>query len=230
MLNRAEVERQHLEMADQMKEALSNGVAAIDASLQISVRDLKFLAQIPAFRRAVDSPTSITITPVSEIWAAFAFNKQVYDRIRWIDETGMERLQVDYIGGAVEVAPARDLQNRAGRYFFEDALRLNRGGIYISPLDLYVEGEELQAPYVPTVRFAAPIFDDKGSKRGILVLNYLAADLLHRFQDRSRVRDVAGWLVNQDGYWLRGPSPGEEFGFMFGRSDLTLPSRYPEVW
>jgi len=56
-----------------------------------------------------------------------------------------------------------------------------------------------------------------------VLLNYLGAELLARF-DKATV-DIADhtMLLSQDGYWLKSPKPEEDWGFMFGR-------HHPAAW
>jgi diguanylate cyclase (GGDEF)-like protein/PAS domain S-box-containing protein len=230
LLCRAEETRLHEELAAEMRDSLLIGRAAIDNTLQTSVKDLNYLSQQPILKSAIAAPIADNLASLSQYWVIFSNARQIYDRIRWIDEAGMERVQVDYAGSQASIAPPEALQNRSNRYFFLDAIGLNRNEVYISPLDLYIEGEAIQDPFAPTIRFGTPLFDSSGVKSGILVLNYQANDLLNRLQDRAKMRGVSAWLVNQDGYWLRGPDPKEDFGFMFSRNDLTLAARHPGAW
>jgi len=100
---------------------------------------------------------------------------------------------------------------------------MDRGELYLSPLDLNIEEGEIEEPLKPMVRFATPIFDKKEQKQGILVLNYLGDIILKRL--KTTLEEVIGktMMINSDGYWIIGPSPAFEWGFMYeNRKDITF--------
>jgi diguanylate cyclase (GGDEF)-like protein/PAS domain S-box-containing protein len=119
------------------------------------------------------------------------------------------------------------LQNKGKRYFFSDAFKLNPGEIFVSPLDLNIEGNQVEVPWKPMIRMGTPVFDQKNVKRGIVLLNYYGNELLERLRVLG---EKQLWLTNADGYWLLGPDNESEWGFMFKKQELTLANRYPEVW
>ena len=157
--------------------------------------------------------------------------KGIYNQVRILDADGMEALRVNYDGKHASIVPKQELQAKGHRYYFQDTFKLDRNAIYVSPLDLNVEHGAIEHPLKPTLRFATPIFDQKGHKRGILILNYLAERMLHSFNHSPRNTSTITMLINRDGYWLRGPRPEMEWGFMFAdRLNQTFAAAYPEVW
>ncbi|MEA5098025.1 MAG: EAL domain-containing protein [Burkholderiaceae bacterium] len=227
---RAEVDRLHTKHALDARQAVAVGGESISRTLQWISRDLRYLAQDVGVQQMLDNPGKKPLDDLIADWVSFSHNKQVYDKIRWIDENGMERLRINYAKPKPIVVPSRELQDKHERYFFSDTFKLDAGEIFVSPFDLNVENNQLEVPYKPTIRLGMPIFDSKGKKRGILLINYFATDLLSSFGQASRVGKNSAWLVNEDGYWLKGPAPDDEFGFMFGRKELTMAQRYPEAW
>lgn len=211
-------------------ETVQVGVVSINRSLEYVMQDVQVLYSNTDFRTMLDHPGKTNVDCVAADWIAFAEAKQAYQKIRWIDERGVERLRVNYADDRAYVVPEEKLLDRKGRYFFEDTNALKEGEMYVSPLDLNIENDRIEEPFVPTIRFGMPVFNSKGQKRGILLLNYYADTMLTRFEQLTGIRGNAAWLVNRDGYWLRGPSDPEEFGFMFDRNELSMAVRYPQVW
>ena len=145
----------------------------------------------------------------------FSANKKKYDQIRFIDNMGMEQFRIDF-SNAEAIAISKDrLQNKKNRYYFEDTFKLEKNNIYISPLDLNMEYGSVQVPIKPTLRFAKPVFNTNNEKIGILVLNYLADEVL----DRLRIirNDFFGELslLNSEGYYFINKDSSKEWGFMF---------------
>lgn len=206
------------------------GVVSINRSLEYVMQDARILYLDADFRRMINEPDKKNVDEVEGDWRAFAESKKVYHKIRWIDEKGMERLRVNYADGKAVIVPEKQLQNRSERYFFDDTNALKEGEMYVSPLDLNIEDNHIQEPFVPTIRFGMPVFNDKGEKRGILLLNYYASSMIDRFEQLTSMRGNAAWLVNQNGYWLKGPVDKDEFGFMFNKNELSMAFRYPAAW
>ncbi|RJX32350.1 MAG: hypothetical protein C4516_04430 [Oxalobacter sp.] len=225
-----ERERQHARHAHDAHEAVSLSLQPISRTIQAITRDLRYLADDVVMQQVLDNPTEERLATLAADWMSFSRNKQVYDKIRWIDQNGIERLRINYGRPRIIRVPASELEDKAKRYFFSDAFKLNAGEIFVSPLDLNVDKNEIELPYKPTIRLGTPVFDSRGRKRGILLINYLAVDLLATFDKSFRKNNQTGWLLNNDGYWLSGGNPDENFAFMFGRTEASLAHRYPEAW
>ena len=229
-IHRTELNRLHSKHAQDAHEAVSVGSESIGRSLQWITRDLRILSDDLSMRLMLDQPNEKNMASLAKDWISYSRNKLTYDKIRWIDETGMERLRVNYATPAPFRVTDNELQNKRERYFFSDTFKLKKGEIFVSPLDLNVELDEIELPYKPTIRLGMPVFDSNGNKRGILLINYLATDLLSLFGKSFPKEQHTGWLINQDGFWLRGPAVEDEFAFMFGRTEKTMAKRYPQAW
>ncbi len=152
-----------------------------------------------------------------------------YDQVRWIDEDGRERIRAQKEGTSSVLVPAERLQDKSSRYYFTEGMRLPRGAIYESPLDLNVENSRVELPYKPTIRVVSAVFDRNGQRRGVVVVNYLAAELLERLG--QILHDVPGetQILNEEGQWLLHPDPAQSWKFMFGAGD-GLAKQDPELW
>ena len=210
---------------------VKSGAGAISGSIESITRDLHYLASHRDLKRTINVPNSST--PIDQLAAdlmIFSQAKQTYDQLRWIDETGMERIRVDLIGGAAVNIAADKLQNKGKRYFFTDTFKLNPGEVFISPLDLNIEANAIELPYKPTLRLATPVSDVQGVKRGIVIINYYGRELLRAFAEASKEISDHAMLLNSEGYWLKSPKPEDEWGFMFKKPELSLAHRSPHAW
>jgi signal transduction histidine kinase len=106
---------------------------------------------------------------------------------------------------------------------------LDRGEVFVSPFDLNVEHEAIEKPLKPVIRFATPVFDRNSGKRGVLVLNYLGAALINKLIEVSINFPGTVFLLNKQGYFLHGPKPEDEWGFMFDKQ-RTIAADFPEEW
>lgn len=182
-------------------------------------RELKqFLATQPADPQGIQAD-----------YLVFCREKGLYDQVRFIDVAGMEVVRVNRNAGAPRIVPAAELQQKSERYYVQRALELNRGDVFVSPFDLNIEHEQIDQPLKPVIRFATPVFDASGRKRGVVVVNYLGERLLAQLQQLSEGFAGVVMLLNRDGFFLRGRNAAEEWGFMFG-NDRTFGESFPTAW
>ncbi|MCU7933845.1 MAG: EAL domain-containing protein [Candidatus Thiodiazotropha sp. (ex Dulcina madagascariensis)] len=164
-------------------------------------------------------------------WSYFTASKRIYDQVRFLDVQGMERVRINYDGKEVRAESSETLQSKAHRYYFKEGIQLDQGEIYASPLDLNVENNHIEMPVKPMLRVASPVFFE-GERRGLLILNFLAKDLLqqhtvHIGQSKGRLL-----MLNADGYYLRGLDASHEWGFMYPGTEraVRFQDRFPAVW
>lgn len=80
------------------------------------------------------------------------------------------------------------------------------------------------------LRAAIPLIDHQRNQRsGVLVLNYLATNLLTHFKEVMAESWGNPMMLNRDGYWLLSPRLEDEWGFMLG-TKTTFADRYPLAW
>jgi diguanylate cyclase (GGDEF)-like protein len=191
------------------------------------ISDLKYLSH--AYDTALISEDSLQ--SIVENWSVFSRNRGIYDQIRYIDANGDEQIRINLVDGKAYAVPKAELQNKADRYYFTDTIKLPAESIYISKLDLNVEREAVEVPFKPMIRFATPIYDYNGNVQGIIVLNYMAQDLLDRFRVYAENSYGEVVLINDDGYWVSSEDEAQNWHFMFeDQLGDSFASRYPEVW
>jgi signal transduction histidine kinase len=158
---------------------------------------------------------------------AFSVEHGEYDQIRYLDETGRERVRVD-MGG---IAPPGRLQDKGDRPYFQETMKLAPGQLYISSFDLNAERGRLERPIKPTFRLAAPVFDAAGRRRGVVVINCLGLQFLDRLKQVSPAYQHRLRVLNARGYWLHDADPANEWGFQLpGRSGRTMSLAAPSLW
>lgn len=142
----------------------------------------------------------------------------IYDQIRIIDNSGMEIIRVNYNQGSPFIVAEESLQDKSGRYYFENSIILDDNQVYMSPLDLNIENNEIEivdGKYKPMIRFATPINDLNGVKAGVLIINYLAENIFESLNELDLSEYSSFEVVNEDGYYLDAIDDSIEFGFMF---------------
>jgi diguanylate cyclase (GGDEF)-like protein/PAS domain S-box-containing protein len=203
----------------------------ISSELDSIIGDLLFLADHNELQDYLDSPDAALKTAVANEYLLFAARKGIYDQVRFLDETGMEVVRVNYNAGDAVVVPDEALQFKGDRYYFDGTMQLEAGEVLVSPFDLNIEHGQVEQPLKPVIRFGVAVIDRQGQKRGIVVLNYLGGDLLRRIEETADGSTGEVMLLNEAGYWLSGPDPEAEWGFMFeDKQHLTLANSSPQAW
>ena len=193
--------------------------------------DLKFLCKQNELQHYLESGDNSYLSELENEYVNLSINRKVYDQIRFISEKGKEIIRVDYYSGTASALPQEKLQYKGDRYYFLDTIILPEGTIFVSPFDLNIEHGELEIPYKPMIRFSAPVFDNAGRERGIVIINYLGDDLINSLRQSSTISPGEIFLVNPEAYWMCSSNPEEEWGFMIEeRADFRFDFRYPEEW
>jgi len=195
------------------------------------VSDLFLLSADPAMYRMIADENVATRQELARLFKKFSRRTGLYDQVRYLDATGMERVRINYNQGSPLQVSADRLQNKGKRYYFQDAYKLEPGRIFVSPFDLNMEQGKVEIPLKPMIRFGTPVIDPKGVKHGIVLLNFFGEALLTALEKTAS--DSAGdlMLLNDRSYWLKGLTKQDEWGFMFPRrADVTMAQRYPEAW
>jgi PAS domain S-box-containing protein len=150
-------------------------------------------------------------------------------RVIGVADGGREIVGVDrqVPGGPIRVVPDKELQQKSDRPYFQQAIGLPAGEVYVSPVELNVEHGSIQVPHVPVLRTATPIHTPDGKAFGIVVIN---VDMRAAF---ARVRSGADpsaqiYLVNQQGDYLIHPDQAREFGFELGKRS-RLQDDFPDL-
>jgi diguanylate cyclase (GGDEF)-like protein len=168
---------------------------------------------------------------VTEEWINISNNFKIFDQIRFINTEGDEVIRINNQQTGAISSKSEDLQNKKDRYYFIETMQLPKMHLFLSPLDLNVENKQVEIPYKPMIRLSIPVYGSDNEIDGMIILNYLAENLLTKIQEYA-VNDTEDiFLLNQNGYWLSSGNPDEEWGFMFeDKKDVRFDIRYPQEW
>ncbi len=205
--------------------------AVVIHDLQSVVSDLRFLAAHVELHCLNGGNEFDHLEELAEEFLMFSKRKGIHDQVRLISELGREIVRVNFNEGQPAIVPPESLQEVSWRYYYEEILALAPGEIYISPLDLNIEQGRIERPLKPMIRFGAPVADSGGRIHGMIVLNYFGKELFQHLESITSETGSHVDLLDSSGYWLKGPEPEDEWGFMFDdRKHIKFPNRFPEVW
>lgn len=206
------------------------GAGMLDRRFQVLTRDLRLLAGDRLLARYLQSSSASDRQEMEESFVNFSHARESYEQVRWIDAQGQEIVRIDRARDQSRASPPGTLQNKAGHYYFQAAMSLEPGGIYLSPLDFNAEQKQLELPPRPVLQIATPVADQAGRKRGVVVITYRFTDMI----DPVRVvtQEVADHfsVVDGEGYFLYAPTSVDEWAGAFKKQELTLAARYPRSW
>ncbi len=192
------------------------------------VSDIKFLSY---HHREYLSTKNLKNTKMYNEYLLFSKSKKIYDQIRFLDLSGMEKMRINYNKGNPTITSKMKLQNKGSRYYFKEAASLTPGEIYISRFDLNKEKGKVEVPFKPTIRFVYPVYDLKNRKKGVIILNYLGERLFSGFNKQNTGLVGSDMLLNSDGYWLKSHLSSDEWGLSIkDRKDLKFQKKYPLEW
>ncbi len=204
---------------------------AVQASLERLRKDVYFLSGTPPIAGIIrasqnagvdkqeDSSTELWSKRLQEIFAAYLETHPSVMQVRYIGlaDGGRELVRVDRNNGRIQKVKSSGLQQKSEREYFQDAINRRPGEVYVSDINLNREHGEIEVPHIPTLRLAAPIFDQNLSVFGILVINLNMTEIFRTLSaDLDENENI--YLLNGDGEFLLHPNEEKTFGFELGNS------------
>jgi PAS domain S-box-containing protein len=218
------LESQEMFNISQQQKIIRNDIKNIIADLLLMVHHYHL-------HSIIEGDFAFGFDTISKEFLIFAQQKKIYDQVRYLDKNGMEIIRVNYNNGRPAIVPNDRLQSKGKRYYFEDTIKLQEGEVFVSPFDLNIEKGAIEEPRKPMIRFAAPVFGSDGRKFGIIILNYIGNEILNGIDLLGSHSFGELMLLNQNGYWLRGPNLDEEWGFMYkDKTDISFAHHFPAAW
>lgn len=223
---------------EMVKATMEKETQLVDAEKHIISNDLnKLIADVFILRDNISSNLNEdglneNQNRIEKDWLSIIENKKIYDQVRYLDENGMELIRIDLEGDEGITYHGKDLQNKGDRYYFTDTMKLKKGEVYISPLDLNIEHGKIEQPIKPMLRISTKVHDKNGKCKGIVIVNYYAKIMLADFDKMGYGSTGTIFLINNDGYWLRNPEkPETEFTFMYDdKKSISFKDEHPEAW
>lgn len=207
-----------------------------------------FLSRLPGLQRlnaaslatpdeATDDAAEATETAVgdrdfwrSHVTEIFRHDVEIqgYMQLRYLDATGQEIVRVDSDGTTVRVVPQEDLQNKGDREYFQRTIQRPPNEVYVSPLNLNRERGQIERPFKPVIRYAAPVFDATGTPQGIVIANLFAQPIVDALV-AAEDRDSLAFLVDAEGNYLYHPNPEKRWSQDLERNERLANDYPPEL-
>ena len=216
------MENNELHNLEQLKTTILNDFNMVTTDLLVVSEQMELVRMFNGNNEAQQN--------LEDEFLSISSTKKLYDQIRFLDESGMEIVRINFNNGVPIIVPSDQLQFKGERYYFEDTIRLNKNEIFVSPLDLNIEHGEIEVPLKPMIRFGTPVFDSSGNKKGIVLINYCGSIMLDDIQKESASSSGNIMFLNNEGFFLKGTGENE-WGFMYeDGKNWTFGNMYPEEW
>lgn len=197
--------------------------------LDQAVRDLLKLSELAEMRALIEAPDDDQLrAQLTRYFMLIMGRNAQYAQLRYLDTSGWERVRIDNFGQHPRVVGEDSLQDKSERYYFTETLALPSGSFFKSPFDLNVEAGVVERPLRPMLRLGLPLDDAAGNRRGVIILNYNGQQLLDTLTVQGG--DSVEMFLNREGYWLKGATADQEWGWLLGRPELTLAAQRPALW
>ena len=208
---RVESERQFNTLVEAEQGSLKMAEQRLVEVLTDAAVDLRVIAGTPAVRAYVDGESDAQ-EQAEALFSSYVREDWTYDQIRLIDAAGMERVRVNRVPEGAQIVRGAGLQDKRGRDYVTETLKLLGGQTWVSALELNVEHGAIEVPHRPVLRMAMRV--DAGSNRqpDVLVANLRGAVLLKGLQDFAATTRGELWLLDRDGYWVMHPDPRMAWG------------------
>ena len=177
-------------------------------------QDILFLSKVPPIQGIIraregngideqgNSTYDVWVKRLSIIFSAMIESKNYYLKLRYIDENGTEMVRFYADGNKIKFTGKANWQNKKSHPYFQETMKLAPGELYISPVNLNRENGVISHPYQPVIRYARPIFDLSGNRKGIVIANVSAKDAIHLIKNSNLGEGTKAFIVNQNGYYI----------------------------
>ncbi|WP_221251230.1 HAMP domain-containing sensor histidine kinase [Desulfuromonas versatilis] len=164
-------------VAQELQVEVETGAEALEVYLAGIRRDLLALARFLE-RRLEPRAEAPGWEEVQEEFYRVLQAENAYYQVRYLDSRGMERIRVNNLAGRLVQVPESELQDKADRYYWREAMQTAPGEVYLSHLDANIEYGVPEDPLRLVVRLATVVADGAGRKRGVVIINVFGDQLL----------------------------------------------------
>lgn len=146
-------------------------------------------------------------------------------QIRYINIEGKEIIRTNSFKEKVSLAAEKELQNKISRYYIKEFLSLKEAKIGISRIDLNLEQGKIVEPKELTIRLGMAVFDNKGIKKGLIILNILLSPFLENLE-QTNLYNIS--LIDSEGKFLF--HYNKKYGILSEDNNYTLKDEFPNDW
>lgn len=206
---------------DEVKNANAARADEVSCFLKPFKNEIIFLSNMPDLKAITDARKiggqdmeSRRVDLESVFWALMKTNPGARARISYLNEKGMETAKVESKDGKNLSVPLEQLRDEGGKPYFTEAMKLKKGEVYISAPRLIRGGGESRSEkhYVSIMKYASPVFDSSGRRKGVVAMDVFVGDFLRDFQKKGGHNGEVVFLVDREGFYLSHPNESKMWG------------------
>ncbi|MDQ6956592.1 MAG: diguanylate cyclase [Mariprofundaceae bacterium] len=160
---------------------------------------------------------------------AFIHHKDAYNQLSILNQYGMEIIRVEKTAESEQLVSTDKLQNKVDRSYFVAAIHGVPESIYISPISLNIEQQQVGEIYKPVIQLSMSLANEKGDVAGVLVLDYLAEHLFAVINNDNA--SSVTQLIDSNGFWIKAEDSNDEWGDILDeRENRAFKFDYSAAW
>lgn len=146
---------------------------------------------------------------VEELFVALMGIENRIMQTRIIDKDGKELVRVDRKNQKSKpfIVENSKLQDKSNRDYFQTLSKMPKDSVWHSKLDLNIENNKIEIPYNPTIRVAAPLFEES-KFIGVAIVNILTQELFNSIGTSS---SFTHYIIDKDRNFIL--HPDETYSF-----------------
>ena len=226
---------------DDISSNIKDAGARVQEHIAVQNEDILFLANMPPIQgmlRAHDnanydqqdkSSYQQWVKRQQSIFVSMLKNKPEYLKLRFIDKYGQEQIVVGREGNHIVALAGGELQNKLHRVYFNETLKLEKGSVYLSEINLNREYGKISVPHREVLRSSAPVYNEvNGEVAGILLVTVEIGKALRSIQDGAKGSGSNIYITNDRGGYLLHPDSSKGYGFDLGKH-YRIQEEFPQL-
>ena len=183
------------------QQTIQSVVSRVESDL-LFLRDSSAVQLYLAAKRSSGKRGRVLLVNLRNSFQQFTQQQQIYSAVRFLDLKGKELVRIEKsVDVATSLDKKKELRNRSKREYFKETLGLKRNQIYISPLELRRDGDELLTPHQSTIRYSTLVRDANGNRQGVLILNVDADALISKVVNNKQAKWTVA-ITDPEGYYF----------------------------
>ncbi len=144
--------------------------------------------------------------------------KEPYLEVYFLNNDGNKSLDIN----ENNLSQTDDIKN-----YLDDIKKLKRGEIYLSPIKLLQDRNQIITPNVPYISVITPVYDKYDINDGFLVIEYSLNDIFKLFSYSKF--ELETLILNNENYILNSKNSKHNFGFVYDKNK-TLEYIYKDIY
>ncbi|MDH5638168.1 MAG: PAS domain S-box protein, partial [Nitrospinota bacterium] len=212
------------------KSSVTFAVEMIQEDFSDAVSDLEILSASQSFNNYSTTNQRFSADTITHLFGHYLESKRIYESITFLDRDGMEKVRVNYNGGAPTSMEEADLVSRAEVDYFKEAVSLHAGQTYMTfPMDATPEtSPELRGDM--SIFFLAPVYNASSGMVGVVMIEYRLSTLSRRLMKIFANSQDTIMIADVEGRWLLPPRSGRESLTTAKPLAQSIGDMFPDAW